>query len=266
MTQPYQYDPSQQPGQPGSPYDPSQQPGQPASPFDAAPQPGQSGAPFDPAQQPPSLDPAGNQPPPYQPGQVTAQPFGPSNEPPMFPPPSGNFLPPEPKKSKGGMFIVLGIVVLLLIGGGIGVAIWRPWAPDDSAKEKAESSKEAEDEGEDKGKDSDDGEKEEDSDEGVPSQVVDDAWHAKDWDEAKGYMCESLVTELEDAGAAENYQPIGADEEFKTTGEKIEDDKATVSVETTVKSSSGQPEIGKLEVSLVKEESDWKICEINDVA
>lgn len=263
MTQPYQYDPSQQPGQPTPPFDPAQQPGQPYDP--AQQQPGQ---PFDPSQQPPGPDSAATQPPSIFDSGQAAAPFGPPpNEPPGFGPP-GNFLPPpEPKKSKGGMFIVLSIVVVLLIGGGIGVAIWRPWAPASGTTDDAKSSEAAEDDKKDKDESSDEpGDDDEGSDEGVPSQVVDDAWHAATWDEAKGYMCESLVTELEDNGAADKYKPIGPDEEFKTTSEEIKEDKATVGVETTVKSPEGQPEVGKLEVGLVKEESDWKICEINNQA
>ncbi|MGH8876822.1 MAG: hypothetical protein ACRD0P_05680 [Stackebrandtia sp.] len=242
MTQPYQYDPSQQPpGPPPSPYDPA-----------AGPPSGPPATPFDPAQQPA-----------VNPGQQASSPFGPSSEPPMFPPPSSNFLPPQPpKKSKSGMFIVLGIVVLLLIGGGIGVAIWRPWAPSSDTTDKADSSKSADDEKDSEGKDSkDDGEK--DSEEGAPTQVVDDAWHAKDWNDAKSYMCSDLVTKLEEDGADKNYQPIGADEEFEATDEKIDGDKATVTVETTV-SADGKAELGTIDVELIKEGSDWKICEIGE--
>ncbi|ADD41863.1 hypothetical protein [Stackebrandtia nassauensis] len=252
MTQPFQYDPSQQPGQPSAPFDPAQQ-GQPAAPFDQPPQQ----PPYDPgAQQPSPLT--------FEPGQAAAQPFGPSSEPPVFLPPQADFLPDGPKKSRGGLYVVLAIVVVLLIGGGIGVAIWRPWAPATGTTDKADSSEDAKDEGKDEGKDDDKKGEESDSDKGVPSQVVDDAWHAKDWDQAKSYMCEKLVTKLEKNGAADKYKPIGADEEFKTTDEKIDGEKATVSVETSAKSSSGKTELASFKVNLVKEESDWKICEISE--
>ena len=250
MTQPFQYDPSQQPpGPTPSPYDPSaQQPsGSPAAPFDAAQQPGTPGA-----------QPGG------EPGQPPMQ-FSPSNEQSVFGPGTPDFLPPPPpKKSKNGLFIVLGIVVLLLIGGGIGVAIWRPWAPASDSKDKADSSQSADDgkESGSDGKDSKDDDKK-DTDEVSPKQVVDDAWHAKDWDEAKTFMCSDLVSELEKSGASKNFEPIGEDEEFSTTGESVEGDNATVTVETTV-SADGEAKLGTIDVELIKEDSEWKVCKIGE--